>query len=90
MISNNMIITNPTNKLDNTEDVNGVVESTINSIEHNTNIPIKKKKKKRSWKSKMRRLLKSKKTDAQIKEEHRNKIKESLGGGHFNKMVDRL
>ena len=52
---------------------------------------IKKKKKRRSYKSLIRKIMKcKKKTKEQQLKDHQNQIKQSLGGGKFEKLVDRL
>ena len=45
-----------------------------------------KKKKKFSFKNFLKNALKSSKTDEEKKKIHQDKIKESLGGGKFNKI----
>ena len=49
----------------------------------------KKKKTKNTYKSLLRSIKKSSRTDEQKKADYRNKLSQSLGGGSFNK-IDKL
>ena len=61
------------------------IEKTENKNSEKTK-NVKKKKKKSSYKKLLKKMMKSGMSDKEKREKHQNKIRQSLGGGVFQKM----